>query len=159
QVQMPAELTSVERRQMYALMTGHYENVEWADFEHDLLEKEWVIVVRGVEQTILGFSTLGRLRAWHRDEPLVALFSGDTVLDPNIWGAGGWARAWGRLAGRLMQEEMDDMPLYWLLLTATHRTYRFLRTFLKEFYPRLEVQTPPEYQELIELFVCQKFPT
>jgi hypothetical protein len=142
---------------MYRLMADHYEDVVRSDFERDLTEKQWVIVTSSPRQGILGFTTLMLLRAQCENEPVLALYCGDTVLDADIWGAGGWARAWGRLAARIAYETQPK-PLYLLLLTATHRTYRFLPTFLKEYYPRPDAPTPPIYQNRIEALVHQKFP-
>ncbi len=151
------QLTAVDRERMYRLMTDYYENVELSDFERDLAEKEWAILMTRASGEILGFTTLTRLRTQCGNEQLVALFSGDTVLDRDIWGASGWVRAWGHLAAKLMSE-MGSMPLYWLLLTATHRTYRFLPTLFKEYYPRAGVATPPIYQRRLAALVKTMFP-
>lgn len=155
-MRLPAELSGDERRQMLALMTDYYEQVDVRQFEADLLEKEWVIVTSEPTRGILGFTTLMRLHAEIDGEPIEALFSGDTVLAPEIWGANSWARVWGRHAGSLMRER-PDKPLYWLLLTATHRTYRFLPAFLHEFYPRAGVATPSVFQQRLETLVNLKF--
>lgn len=157
-VRSPDQLTAADRQCMYRLMTDYYQQVEQADFERDLTEKEWAILMTDSRGAILGFTTLMRLRAQCGDEQLVALFSGDTVLDRDIWGAAGWVRAWGHLAAKLMSE-MGPTPLYWLLLTATHRTYRFLPTCFKEYYPRSGVATPPNYQRRLESLVKTKFPS
>lgn len=155
-VRVPTELTATDRELMYRLMTTHYEKVDRSDFQDDLAEKEWVIVMSDSQRGILGFTTLMRVRAQFGNEPLVALYSGDTVLDPDIWGAGGWARAWGHLAAKLMHE-IRPVPLYWLLLTATHRTYRFLPTFFREYYPRPGFEMTPVYRGRLEALVRQKF--
>lgn len=141
---------------MHQLMLDFYENVDWPEFERDLCEKEWAILCTDKGGRILGFTTLMRLRAQCGVEHLTALYSGDTVLDPAIWGSGGWTRAWGRLAAKLMAE-MKGEPLYWILLTATHRTYRFLPTFLQEFYPRPGVETPAAFQGRMQAFAHAKF--
>lgn len=143
---------------MYRLMADFYKNVQQADFERDLAEKEWVIVSRDPQRRVRGFTTLSRLTVRIDGQPVVALFSGDTVLDPDSWGAGGWARAWGHHAGTLMRD-MQGAPLYWLLLTATHRTYRFLPTFLQDFYPRPGVETPVEFRKKMDALAAAKFPT
>lgn len=158
QVRTPEQLAAVDRQQMYRLMMEYYENVDHSDFERDLAEKEWAILMQDSAGSILGFTTLMRLRAQCEGEQLVALFSGDTVLAPEIWGAGGWVRAWGHLAAKLMQE-MSPVPLYWLLLTATHRTYRFLPALFKEYYPRPERATPRIHQCRMEALVREKFTT
>ena len=54
-------------------------------------------------------------------------------------------------------QEMRGEPLYWLLLTATHRTYRFLPTFLKEFYPRRERPTPAAMRDRMDTLASAKF--
>jgi hypothetical protein len=154
---VPGALSAAERERMYRLMTAHYERVERNDFERDLTEKEWVILMTDADNTIFGFTTVMRLRARCGDEEVAALFSGDTVLDRDVWGAGGWVREWGHLAARLMHET-HPQPLYWLLLTATHRTYRFLPAFFKEYFPRARVPTPAVWQERLETLVRIKFP-
>lgn len=153
----PAELTAGDRQQMYRLMAEHYQNVDAADFDRDLAEKEWVIVTSDSDRGVLGFTTLMRLVAQDGDLQLVALFSGDTILDPDVWGARGWARALGRLAGRMIRE-IQGPQVYWLLLTATPRTYRFLPTFVNEYYPRSGVPTPAIYRRHMEQLARQKFP-
>jgi hypothetical protein len=155
-VQAPGDLTAAERTRMHRLMLDYYENVDPRDFERDLAEKEWVIVVGDSRGDIRGFTTVMRLMADCGDEQVVALFSGDTVLEADVWGAGGWVRAWGHLAAGLMQA-MHPQPLYLLLLTATHRTYRFLPAFFKEYYPQTGVAMPAVYQRRLEALVRQKF--
>lgn len=155
-VRVPSELSRDEQRQMLALMTDYYQQVDARQFAVDLLEKEWVIVTSEPTRGVLGFTTLMRLHTEVDGEPIEALFSGDTVLAPEIWGANSWARAWGRHAGSLMRDR-PDKPLYWLLLTATHRTYRFLPAFLHEFYPRAGTATPDVFQRRLEALINLKF--
>ena len=54
-------------------------------------------------------------------------------------------------------QEMHGEPLYWLLLTATHRTYRFLPTFLQEFYPRRDRAMPAEIAKRMDTLATAKF--
>lgn len=152
----PRDLSLGERTAMFALMADYYQQVCQDDFERDLDEKEWVIVTSEAKRGVLGFTTLTRIKALVDDVPVTALFSGDTVLAPDIWGARGWARVWGRHAATLMRD-MPEAPLYWLLLTATHRTYRFLPTFLREFYPRPGVETPPAMQRIMDALARTRF--
>jgi hypothetical protein len=156
-VTSPGMLTDAEREQMYQLMVDYYEHVDRSVFQRDLAEKEWAIVTADAGGAIRGFTTLMRLRVQCGDEPVTALFSGDTVLDLDIWGAGSWVRAWARLAAQLMRD-MHPEPLYWLLLTATHRTYRFLPAFFREYYPQAGVATPPGDQRRLEALVAARFP-
>ena len=85
---VPADLTVAEREQMFALMADYYQNVAWGDFERDLLEKEWAIVMSDAHGRIRGFTTMMRLRVQVAGQPVVALFSGDTILDRDAGGRG-----------------------------------------------------------------------
>jgi hypothetical protein len=152
----PGDLSLGERAAMFGLMADYYQQVRQDDFERDLDEKEWVIVTSEAQRGVLGFTTLTRIHALVNGMPVTALFSGDTVLAPDIWGARGWARVWGRHAAALMRD-MPESPLYWLLLTATHRTYRFLPTFLREFYPRPGVETPKVMREITDVLARARF--
>lgn len=155
-VMMPGEMSAGQCRELHQLMLDHYEHVAWSDFDRDLREKEWIIVCTSEAGKLLGFTTLMRLYAQFGDENLTALYSGDTVLDPTIWGSSGWARVWGRLAATIMLE-MNGEPLYWLLLTASHRTYRFLPAFLRDYYPRQGMETPVEFQGKMRALTWARF--
>jgi len=155
-VRRPTDLTPSERQQLYALMRGHYETVDRDDFERDLNEKEWVVCSEDPVKGILGFSTLVHLSVRLQDELVTALFSGDTVLDPAIWGDSGSMRTWGRHVAKLAQQ--SNGSLFWLLLTATHRTYRFLPAFFKSYVPCRTEPTRPIDQQRIEALVRLKFP-
>ena len=53
-----AEVTPLERGQMFALMTRYYENVSRASFDADLAEKRWVIqLIDPATRLLCGFST------------------------------------------------------------------------------------------------------
>jgi hypothetical protein len=45
-----------------------------------------------------------------------------------------------------------------LLLTSTHRSYRFLPGFFHEYYPRPDRPTPPDVQTRLAALVRLKFP-
>jgi len=64
--------------------------------------------------------------------------------------------AWGRLTGAV-KADAPDVPLYWFLLVKGHRTYRYLKTFYRVFYPAYNRETPPEAQALLDHLAGQKF--
>jgi hypothetical protein len=153
-----AELDSVERRQLYELMSGHFANVSEAQFFADLDEKPSVVLVRDAPSGRLrGFSTLKLLETSLDGEPLVAVFAGDTVMEPDCWGQYGWVREWGRHAFA-MADASGAATVYFLLLTATHRTYRFLPGFFYEYFPRPDRPTPLEIRRRLDALVRLKFP-
>jgi hypothetical protein len=152
------QLEAAQRDAMFALMHGHYENVQRARFDADLAEKDWVILLRDRDNsTIGGFSTQMLLDAEAVGRPIRALFSGDTIVDRERWGDSALAHVWGRLALSLI-DRLTDRPLFWFLISKGFRTYRFLPVFFHEFFPRHDRPTPSWASGVIEALACRKFP-
>lgn len=157
-VRLIADLDDLQREQLYALMSGHFANVDRAQFFRDLDEKQHIVLVSdGPEQRLCGFSTLMLYHAELRGSPVAAVFAGDTVMEPAYWGYHGWAREWGHQA-YLLARANQVQPVYFVLLTATHRSYRFLPAVFREYYPRPDKPTPPEIQDILDALVHKKFP-
>jgi hypothetical protein len=146
--------TLVQR--LYALHEASYDATDPLRFRSDLAEKEWVILLRSAAGDVVGFSTQRTLDAEVHGRPVRALFSGDTVIDPDHWGEQTLARAWCRLAGGL-KATCRDRALYWFLISKGHRTYMYLPAFFREFHPRVDRETPPFEAELIRVFGRLKF--
>ncbi len=153
-----AELSASDRDDMFVLMDRHYENIDRNTFEADLAEKRWVILVRAVDPGILcGFSTQMLLDVVVDHRPVVALFSGDTIIDREYWGDQALTRVWGNFALSLI-DELPSGQLYWFLISAGYKTYRFLPVFFREFYPRYDAATPSGVQGVIDALARHKFP-
>ncbi len=58
---------------------------------------------------------------------------------------------------RRLHRERPAPRLLWLLLTSGYRTYRFLPTFCRSFYPRHDRPTPPEVARLIDELARGRF--
>jgi hypothetical protein len=151
------DLSESDSRRMYEILCEHFADVDRSVFDSDLREKSWVVLVEDDCGNIQGFSTLQRMTLQVEGRRMHAFFSGDTVLSNAIMGDASWIPVWTRHvfgeAARLAPEKC-----YWLLLTATHRTYRILPTCFKEFLPRPEKAPSPEMKALMGQFVRQKFP-
>ncbi len=153
------DLTRSERGQMYSLLANHFANVTRSRFECDLSKKEWVCI--GTDSSsgeIRGFSTLMRFDAVLDDRPVVALFSGDTIVSREHWQQTAFPRIMGRHMFDLAQE-VWGARVFWLLICSGYKTYRFLPVFFREFYPRFEVPTPPDFDRLINALAHMKFGT
>jgi hypothetical protein len=150
-------LTAADRRQMFALMSSHFDNVDERQFFHDLDEKESVLLLRDSGERILGFSTMMLLRTELAGRPLAAVFVGDTVIEPEYWGQASWLYAWCRRTVE-MASESGVSPCYLLLLTSTHRSYRFTSAFFHEFHPRPNQAMPADVAAHREALVRLKFP-
>ena len=153
-----ADVTAVERDEMFSLMARFYDNVDRKSFEIDLQEKDWVILLRDpVERVVRGFSTQMLLRLTVGGRPVRALFSGDTIVHRDYWGQHPLSSIWGKFVISLIYEHDDD-PLFWFLTTKGYKTYRFLPIFFREFYPRHDAVTPDWARDLIDSLAAHKYP-
>jgi hypothetical protein len=143
---------------LYRLFASHYDNVTLTRFEADLSEKDFIVVLRDAENgEPRGFSTQQILRLQVDGQPIRALFSGDTIIDPEYWGEQELVRGWCRVVGLLLADE-DTTPLYWLLISKGFRTYLYLPVFYHEFWPRYDQATPPQMQLIINALANRKWP-
>ena len=143
---------------LYQLFAACYDNATQTRFESDLAEKDFVVVLRDAESgEPRGFSTQQILRIHVDGKPIRALFSGDTIIDPDYWGEQELVRGWCRVVGQLLAEE-DEAPLYWLLISKGYRTYLYLPVFYHEFWPRYGHATPPSAQIILDALANMKWP-
>ncbi len=151
------DLSERDYQKMYSILCEHFSNVDRNVFESDLREKNWVIQVEDSDGNIQGFSTLQRMTLEHNGGVVHAFFSGDTVLSQAFMGDASWIPVWTRHvffeAARMAPDQC-----YWMLLTATHKTYRILPSCFKEFIPRPDQPSQPLLKDLLARFVRQKFP-
>ncbi|MEZ6103129.1 MAG: hypothetical protein R3E01_29655 [Pirellulaceae bacterium] len=152
-----ANLTIAEQDEMFDLFARYYQPVDRGRFERDLSRKQWVIQLRHAETgKLCGFSTQVLVQAPALGGVTHALFSGDTIVDPEHWNETALVREWGRLAMEL-RDEVAPEPLYWYLISKGYRTYRFLPVFFREFYPRRDRETPGDVQEILDALGRQLF--
>ena len=143
---------------LYCLFASHYDNVTPSRFEADLGEKDFIVLLRDAENgEPRGFSTQQILRMQVDGRPIRALFSGDTIIDPEYWGEQELVRGWCRVVGRLLADE-DKSPLYWLLISKGFRTYLYLPVFYHEFWPRHDQATPLSVQQIMDALAIRKWP-
>jgi hypothetical protein len=129
-----SSLSVQELEAMRALLERHFEGVTAGQFERDIREKNWVILLeRG--GSLVGFSTILAYRTVVLGEPVSVVYSGDTIVDPQAWGSPTLARAWIRGVAQL-REYYPDGRFLWLLIVSGFRTYRFLPVFWRDFFPR-----------------------
>jgi hypothetical protein len=159
QVTRPFDLNPAQRRQMGRLLADYFANVTQAQFEQDLAEKEWVVLLSdSTLNQIAGFSTLMRLRVVVDSLPVVAFFSGDTIIHRDYWGQVELPRLWGRHVFTLA-DTITDARAYWFLISSGYKTYRFLSVFFREFYPTYRRSTPANIKRTLDALAYLKFPT
>jgi hypothetical protein len=150
-----SELTSRQRDEMFDLLNEHFEGVTRPQFERDLAEKNWVIELRR-DGRLVGFSTLLVCTSAFENQPIIAIYSGDTIVAPVAWNSPALARAWIAAVNRL-REDFPGQRCYWLLLTSGFRTYRFLPVFWREFFPRCDRTASPETIRLLRQLATERY--
>lgn len=151
-----AELDSGERGRMLGLLGRHFAGITRDRFEADLAEKNWALLLEDGEGALVGFSSIHYHPAVHDGETLGIVYSGDTIVDPAAWNASVLAPAW-IAAVRLLHRDHPGRRLFWLLITSGFRTYRFLPTFWREFFPRHDRPTPPALAALAARLAGERF--
>lgn len=143
---------------MFRLLEIHYKNTRRVDFDKDLAEKEWVILLNDANSgEMKGFSTQMIFSHQFQGEEVKVLFSGDTIIDKKYWGGIELPLAFVELMLHLIKKNFE-YRLYWMLISKGVRTYKFLPVFFKDFYPRFDKETPPELDQFLKSLGRKKFP-
>lgn len=124
---------------MYELFFRHFDNARREVFERDLAEKDSVLWLSEAGR-LCGFSTLQIFPFAVDGEVVTVVYSGDTIVAPAAWGSSTLPRAW---IGAVLDARERDRRLYWLLLSAGYRTYRFLPLFFREYHPTVAAAPVP----------------
>jgi len=153
-----ATLTQAERDRMFQLMETHYGNTRLEDFERDLKEKEWVLFLTDADTgQIAGFSTQKLIHLEHNGKPIVALFSGDTVIEKDHWGSMALSLCFGELMLKLINKYTES-TIYWMLISKGLRTYKYLPIFFLNYYPCHDKETPEDILQLRDTLGYMLFP-
>ena len=132
---------------MFGLFDRYFLDVDRSQFEADLLAKDRVILLRA-KGKIVGFSTLKLSKEIFDNEPIVVLYSGDTIVDSEFWSTMELQRLFVRYAVDQMHRHSE--PFYWLLICSGYRTYRYLPLFFLKFWPNHAKETPEHIKTLMQ---------
>src|SRR5262245_1432532 len=130
----PRQLGAQVRDEMFELFTAYYDAVLRTTFEEDLANKDHVILLRGPDRRLVGFTTLSVHDVGSGAQRVRYVYSGDTVMDSDYWGPGHLLRSWFRFVGSIKAQQ-SEAELYWILLVKGHRTYRILPDFFHCYAP------------------------
>ena len=150
-----ADLTDDNIGQMFRLMQMHYDNVSKEVFLRDLCEKDWSILLEDTDG-IKGFSTQMQFEHIINDTKVIIVFSGDTIIDKSCWGTLALPITFGRMMLNI-KDHHKDKALYWFLISKGYRTYRFLSTFFKTYYPSTHGLEGRFEKQLLEEIAKAKF--
>jgi hypothetical protein len=140
---------------MFRLYESYYEATSLELFLSDLAGKSHIIQLYA-DGALRGFSTLSTIDFELDGCADCAIFSGDTIIDAAYWGEQELVRAFCRFAGGL-SARIGAGRLYWLLISKGYRTYRYLSTFAREYYPHHALPTPRSVRTRMEHLAQLKF--
>lgn len=145
----PSELNDQNFSEMYSLFSDYFHSKEDI-FQKDLFRKDWIILLeKKGSKSIKGFTSIGCLDLVQKGKEMSAVYSGDTIIDKNYWKTFELSKRWIQTV--LEKCKHPHRPLYWLLLSSGYRTYRFLPTFYKEYYPRYDQETPKKFRNIMNV--------
>ncbi|MGZ6142344.1 MAG: hypothetical protein ACXWLM_03345 [Myxococcales bacterium] len=150
-------LPAAARDEMWTLFRQYYTETTREKFEHDLAEKDHVLVLRDPAGAIQGFSTLKRLRGEVMRRRFVAVFSGDTIVARAYWGQTALQRAFLSYVMRVKLAH-PLTPVYWFLISKGYRTYLLLSRNFPEHWPRYDRATPAWQAAMIDALAGARYP-
>ncbi len=147
--------SDVER--MYLLFSEYYDNHTLQTFEHDLFEKDHVILLRDKKNNELqGFSTLLRVPLKKLGKKVIGVYSGDTVVRKDYWGSSVLGITFLKYLWKL-KVKSPGTAVYWFLISKGYKTYLLMAKNFSIYYPRYDQETPSEYKRLMDEFYSSKF--
>jgi hypothetical protein len=152
-----ASLSVANRDAMWLLFRQYYEDVSRVKFERDLAKKQDVILLFDTgDKTIRGFSTLMVFDREVEGKRVVAVFSGDTIVEKAYWGQTALHQAFTRyvLKQRLLH---PFAAVYWFLITKGYRTYLLLSRTFPEYWPRHDKATPAWEKAVLDALATDMF--
>lgn len=150
------ELDPATRDAAYALFRAGYEGTDRARFEHDLAEKQLVVLLHDRDDgTLRGFSTVLLQEIEGPTGPSTVFFSGDTVVDPAYWGQKQLQLAVARLLFTLKLRR-PLRPLYWFLISKGYRTYLMLANAFPVSCPRVD-RDDVRLREMLNVLASERF--
>lgn len=148
------DLEEEDRRRIVELYLAHYDGSNETLFFSDLKNKTEILLVLYGE-TVVGFTTLEVYQREWEGKKIRVVYSGDTIVDRAHWGQHALAFAWIARMGELKRIS-PDIPMYWFLLVKGHRTYKYLPTFGKSFYPHWAIDRS-DLKPLADALAREKF--
>lgn len=159
---MKASLTATRHllpqteKQLYRLFCRQFTNIPMEAFRDDLHGKDWALLLREDDGRIVGFTCWQIYPFRHGGKDLSIVYSGDTVIEPEVWIQSALSTYWLAAIWHLMDAQKIE-NLYWFLIVSGYRTYRFLPLYAQEFYPCHNAETPTGMRELMAALASERF--
>lgn len=126
-------LREYEKKLIAQLYLNYYEGSSEKKVLTDLENKSDIILMYNGDE-LVGFTSLQFYQTQWKNKLIHILYSGDTIVEKAHWGQQSLTFACIKRMG-MYKNEQPEIPLYWFLIVKGHRTYKYLPTFVKSFYP------------------------
>jgi len=157
EVRASRELAKTDVDRMFCLMDMHFEGMDRDRFDADLAEKDTVLLLRHDETGVVeGFSTSMCIDTELDGQSIRAVFSGDTIINRDYWGEKTLGVVWLRHVLDI-QRRSQGRRVYWFLISMGYKTYRLMRLFFADYWPRHSKPTPSFETRLISHLGTLKF--
>jgi hypothetical protein len=141
----------------FALFQRTYQGADRCRFEHDLGEKQLVILLRDRDTGELkGFSTVLLQSVRTSAGSSTVVFSGDTVIEREYWGQKQLQKQFAWLLFRLKLSR-PRRPLYWFLISKGYRTYLLLANAFPRAVPRCDRADDPALRRVLDTLATERF--
>jgi len=147
-------LIEQERQDMANLYLAYFDGSSEAQIFSDLKDKTEVLMLE-FDGRLVGFTTLQVFEYSWLGKSIRVIYSGDTIVDKAHWGQQALAFAWINRMGELKREYLE-LPMYWFVIVKGHRTYKYLPTFGKSFYPHWSIDRS-DLKPLADALAKEKF--
>lgn len=152
-----ADLDSHTRDQMWRVFERYYGGTARDAFDADLASKQHVILLRDAgDRSLQGFSTLDVYDREIEGRRVVAIFSGDTIVEKEYWGQRALQTAFFLFILRTKLQH-PTTPVYWFLISKGYKTYLLLSRNFEEYWPRHDAETPRWQRTLLDRLARDKF--
>lgn len=148
------QLSESEIEAMANIYLKYYAASNADQVKSDLTDKSEVLMLF-YDDALVGFTTLLVYEREWQHQVIRVVYSGDTIVEREHWGQQALAFAWITRMGELMAEK-PDVPLYWFVIIKGHRTYKYLHTFGKSFYPHWTIDRS-DLKPLADVLARERF--
>lgn len=151
------DITDLELSEIFSLLNIYFTNVNKDIFIKDLSKADYVILLHdSINKKIKGFSTQTLLFDEIDNNKILALYSGDTIIDEEYLGTRELPKIWGHFIIDLLNRYKDH-KLYWFLISKGYMTYLLMPRYMKEFYPRHDNIMPSFEKKVLDKIAYTKF--
>lgn len=153
----PESISNDEIRALFSLMEKYYNNVAYNNFLNDLFQKDVLLLLKNYQGEIKGFTSVKIYEFNLKNKLIKIVYSGDTIVDKTYTWEFELHKSWGNYVFGLVACD-SNIEYYWILLSKGPKTYKFLPTYFKSFYPSVNEPIPSFEEEIIHAFGKFKFP-